>query len=178
MRIIVNKIVLICLVVLNIFFISELKAQWFDMPIGGQCYLVITKSVLTGGAGSNLQSTYTSNQDHVIRSFFKLYWSGGNHQWDWAVDINKTDINQPEDLLVDVRRTSDGQSNKTDYTITDRQTNRNITDAATEFFKGRIRERVFFTYFRAWNIYAQYRVREVSAALQQQTYETIICYTI
>jgi len=159
---------------------GEVKGQWTGITLTGEWNLNINQGDLEGGAGSNLRSTYTSNQDQVTIEFFALYFSGGWHTWNWAVDIHKVDVTWHSNLLLDVRRTGDGQCNQADYSISGGISYINITDTDIEFFRGRIRGQGswFFTYFRAWDIPVQYRVRGVSATLPSQIYTTTIYYTI
>ncbi|MFO7891625.1 MAG: hypothetical protein R6V04_14950 [bacterium] len=150
-----------------------------DITVTGGWDLYITQADLQGGAGSNLRSTYTSDADQILVEFYSLYLWPGYRTWNWAVDIHKQDGNWHSDLLIDVRRTGDGQCNQTDYSIIGGTSYINITNTDTEFFYGRISGNLgWLGAFTVSDVPIQYRIRGVSATLPAQTYTITIYYTI
>lgn len=159
---------------------EEAKSQISTgITVTGAWNLYITQADLQGGAGSNLRSTYTSDADQILIEFYGLYFWPGFRTWNWAVDIHKEDGNWHSNLLIDARRTGDGQCNQTDYSISGGTSYMNITNTDAEFFYGRISGNLgWFGIFTASDITIQYRIQGVSATLQTQTYATTIYYTI
>lgn len=168
------------LFLLIVFCITEAKTQIATtITVIGQWDRNITQADLQGGAGSNLNSTYTSNASQVLLEIYRLYLFPGNKIWNWAVDVHKEDVNWHTDLLIDVRRTGNGQCNQTTYSVSGGTSYMNITGTDSQFFFGQVSGYLgWFGSFTVSDIPLQYRLRGVSATVPAQTYTTTIYYTI
>lgn len=105
------------------------------IPVFGQMALSMTGGVsetidrddLTAGAGSDLASDYISSTSAGSIDI------SGTSGISWKVQVKKTDGTWDSDMLVYVRRTSDGSGSGT---ITDGDTYQQITDTYTDLFTG------------------------------------------
>ncbi|MEJ2628548.1 MAG: hypothetical protein P8078_08335 [bacterium] len=175
-----NKKYLLILTLL-LFCTGEVKSQIFtSITLTGDWDLYLTQTDLQGGAGSNLNGTYTSDSgDPVLVEIYRLYLFPGFKTWNWAIDIHKQDVVWHTDLLIDARRTGDGICNQTNYSISGGTNYTNITDTDAEFFSGQISGNLGWVgSFSVTDIPIQYRIRGVSATLPSQAYSTTIYYTI
>jgi len=150
------------------------------VTLTGSWDLYITQTDLQGGAGSNLNSTYTSDPgDPVLVEIYRLYLFPGYKTWNWAIDIHRQDAVWHTDLLIEARRTGDGSCNQSSYSISGGTGYMNITTTDAEFFSGQISGNLgWLGSFSVTDIPIQYRIRGVSAILPSQAYSTTIYYTI
>jgi hypothetical protein len=105
-------------------------ASWATMSITvtGSWFETIDESDLTGGAGSDLVSTYESAADQIGVGI------GGTGNREWRVDIRKLDSVWHPDLGLSVRRTSDGSGSGW---IAGGTSYQEVGDVYQEFFRGR-----------------------------------------
>jgi len=133
-----------------------------DIVATGDWSGTIGTSDLTGGAGTDLNSIYTSDSDQVSITI-----SNTADDWDfWRVDVRKSDTTWDDDLVVSVMRTSSGTgaggiSGGTSYVA--------AGALDTEFFRGRGDRS---------NILAKLRLSGVSVQVPPNTYSTSIVFTV
>jgi len=152
-----------------------------NITCNGSWDLVISSSDMLGGAGSNLNSTYTSASDQVLIGVWQLYWLGfgtGSRTWNWAVDVNRSGGTWHGDFVLSVRRTGSGTSDDT-YSITDGTNYQPISTIQTELFQGTLSGSGFLLLFlNADDIPVQYQLSGVSATIPANNYSTTIVYTV
>lgn len=133
-----------------------------DITATGNWSGTIDASGLTGGAGTDLNPTYTSASDQVSITI-----SNTSDDWDfWRVDVRKSDTNWHNDLGLSVRRTSSGTgtgsiSGGTSYIA--------AGDLDTEFFRGRGDRS---------NILVKLQLSGVSVQVLPGTYSASIVFTV
>ena len=156
-----RKIPFIGLFILYSFIGYEQRAQAeVTITVTGSWMLTISTGDLQGGAGSDLNPTYESATDQIIIDIG----SGKNDYW--RVDVSKIDFNWDSQMLLSVKRTSDGSgggfiSGGTNYLL--------ITDTDQEFFNG---------FKKIDDIAIQLQLDGISLEIPEDTYSTTVYYTI
>jgi len=148
---------------------SALLAQNVLITVTGDWNLTLDVTDLQGGAGSNLVGTHSSAVDVTRVTLKKDYggtWWEFLINFDWRVDISKSDTNWDANLQLWTRRTGNGTglgsiSGGTAY--------QQVTGVDSYFFNGN---------FPHYNIPIQYQVRGVSVQVPADSYETTVVYTI
>jgi hypothetical protein len=141
-----------------IFYMMILVPVIFPMGItaSGDWSVSVDESDLLGGAGSDVESTYTSNANQTNISII------GTQDGDWQVNISKVDQTWHSDFTIYARRTS-GTG------ITGGSTYQEITDSDRYFFNGT------GDYFI---IGIQYQLEGISLQIPAATYSIIVYYTL
>lgn len=117
---------------------------------------------LTAGAGSDLNSTYTSLNNATIIDI------GGAGNNNWRVDVRKTDATWDGNFHIFVRRTGDG-SGPGPGTISGGTSFMEVTAIDTQFFSGS-RNRS--------NVPVAYQLQGVSLNIGPNTYNTSVTFTV
>jgi len=136
-----------------------------SISVSGSWSETIDVTDLTGGPGSDLNSTYTSASNvvyHSISSSSYRLWES----WDWRVDVRRSDINWDSRFQLYVRRSSNGIgfgsiSGGTAYQL--------ISTSDQQFYTG--------TYHR-YLVGCQFELRNVSVQIPADDYTTTVIYTI
>lgn len=114
----------------SLFFLNPTPAlAVLNITVTGSWSQSIDKNNLTGGAGTNLTSTYTSAQNANLMTI-----TGTKNRNDrWQVTIRRIDTSWNSTLQLLARRTSNGSGNGT---VSGGQTYIQVTTSATTFFSG------------------------------------------
>jgi len=148
---------------------TNVSAQQISLSVSGTWRLTISASDVSSGAGSDVNSTYTSNTDQIDVDVDKVVY--GNF-WDWfisynwRVDVSRNDINWNSNMELWARRSSDGFGFGS---IGGGSTYRRITGSASTFFWGNGR--------RFWTN-VQYQLRGMSVTVPPGNYRTVVVYTV
>lgn len=132
-----------------------------SIAVTGSWYETVNKNDLLFGAGSDLQSTYTSVSGQVLIDISDT--TGSTDAW--RVDIWKIDDNWDNRLYPWVRRTSDG----TGGSVNGGGSFQEITDISTSFFSGA---------GNVTGINVQLRLTGASVQISPSSYTTVIYYTV
>ena len=133
-----------------------------DITVTGSWTQSIDKNNLTGGAGTNLTSTYTSSQNINLIDI-----TGQTSKWDnWQVNIKRIDTTWNSNLLVFARRTSNGKGKGS---ISGGLAYIQVTQSDTTFFTG-AGDRSTIT--------IQLQLTGASLTIPPNQYSTIIQYTV
>lgn len=149
---------LILFLLVSLFFAAWIAHAGTSISVTGSWSEAIDKNDLVNGAGSDLQSTYTS-----ISGQISIDISGASG--DWRVDIRKVDTNWNDNLHTYVRRTSDGSGGS----VSGGTSYKSVTDINTSFFSG------------SGNVTAinvQLEMRNASIQITPSSYSTVLNYTV
>lgn len=137
-------------------------AEAISIAVTGAWAEIVDESDLQGGPGSSLASTYESAADEVVIDITDTSGSDDN----WRVDVRRSDTTWHEDLVLWVKRTSDGNG---DGAISEGTTYQQITTSDTAFFSGS---------GNRTTIYIQEKLTGVSAQMLADDYVTTLIYTV
>ncbi|MDP6116172.1 MAG: hypothetical protein QGF00_01985 [Planctomycetota bacterium] len=153
----------ILLLLMPVFYCS-LAAQTPSIRVRGNWSERVNEADLTAGAGSDLESTYTStNGQYTLR----ITGFGNTAVQDaWRVDVRKNDTNWDTALKLFVKRTSNGFGTGT---VSGGTTFQEVTNTDKTFFNGS-NDRSFLR--------VQARVTGVSLTIPPAVYSTAIVFTI
>jgi len=151
---------IIVILIFGIFFLAD-KAEAIDITVVGSWSLSITSADLVAGAGSDLKSDYESATDAVSISISAT--AGASDSW--RVDVKKVDTNWQGNLILYIKRTSNG----TGGSVSGGTAYQEVTDINTFFFSGSD---------DASGIKAQLKLSGVSIQVPIDTYTTTVYYTI
>jgi hypothetical protein len=143
----------------------SLEAENVSIKVRGRWSERIDEANLTAGAGSDLNSTYTSaNGEFELR----ITGFGDNTAIKdaWRVDVRKNDTNWVTALKLFVKRTSNGIGTGT---VSGGTTFQEVTNTDKTFFDGSNNR---------FSLQIQARVSGVSLQITQATYTTSIVFTI
>lgn len=144
-----------------LFFAPQTAHAAISITATGSWYETVDKNDLMYGAGSDLQSTYTSVSGQVLINI-----SGTTGPTDaWRVDIRKIDDNWDNRLYPWIRRTSDG----TGGSVNGGGSFQEVTDINTSFFSGA---------GNVSGINVQLRLTGASVQINPSSYITLIYYTV
>jgi len=144
-----------------LFFVSQTAHAAISITVTGSWVETIDKNDLLSGAGSDLQSTYTSVSGQV-----SLNISGTSGASDaWRVDIRKVDDNWNNNLHPYVMRTSAG----TGGSVSGGASYQEVTDINTLFFSGS---------GDVTGINMQLRLTGASIQISPSSYSTVLYYTV
>lgn len=104
-----------------------------SVSVSGSWYLDLTQADLSDGAGSDLVPTHESAAGVITMNINKSG-VGWFTNWDWRIDVSRSDLNWPSEFSLDIRRSSNGFgfgsiSGGTSY--------QEITGSSQAFFYGR-----------------------------------------
>ena len=148
--------------ILLLFALTEVEA--IDISATGGWGETIDASDLVSGAGSNLVDTYESTSDATTITISNCK----NNNDNWSVRVHRLDDSSwHNDLIVYVKRTSDGQgggsiSGGLDYVFV-------LTIGQALFFSGKGDRS---------NIAVQYKVTGMSVDVSPATYNTTVVFTV
>jgi hypothetical protein len=144
-----------------LFFAAQTAHAAISITVTGSWVETIDKNNLVAGAGSNLQSTYTSVSGQVSIDI-----SGTSGASDaWRVDVKKIDSNWNNNLHPYVMRTSDG----TGGSVSGGTSYQEVTDINTSFFSGS---------GDVTGINVQLRMTGASIQITPASYSTVLYYTV
>lgn len=144
-----------------LFFTAQMANAGISITVTGNWFETIDKNDLLFGAGSDLQSTYTSVSGQVSIDI-----SGTSGPTDaWRIDIRKVDNNWNNKLDPYVRRTSDGSGGS----VSGGTSYQSVTDINTSFFSGT---------GDVTGIKVQLRMTGVSIQISPSSYSTVLYYTV
>ncbi len=144
-----------------LFFAAQTAHAAVSITVTGAWVETIDKNDLLYGAGSDLQSTYTSVSGQISIDI-----SGTNGPTDaWRVDIRKVDDNWNNNLHPYVMRTSAG----TGGSVSGGTSYQEVTDINTSFFSGS---------GDVTGINVQLRLTGASIQINPSSYTTVIYYTV
>lgn len=129
---------------------SQRSAEAVSIAVTGNWNLSFGENDLIGGAGTDLQSTYSSASNEL-----RLTISGSTGAW--RVDVRKSDSNWHANFVLKVRKTS----GKTKPTVT-------VQDTDTEFFSDK----------KNISCNVQVILENVSVAIPADTYTTTLVFTV
>ena len=150
----------IVILIFGIIFLAG-KAEAIDIAAVGSWSLSVTSADLVAGAGSDLKSDYESAVDAVSISISAT--AGALDSW--RVDVKKVDTNWQGNLILYIKRTSDG----TGGSISGGTAYQEVTDINTSFFSGSD---------DVSGVKAQLKLSGVSIQIPIDTYTTIVYYTV
>ena len=136
------------------------KRPRLSIKVTGNWSETIDKNDLLYGAGSDLQSTYTSASGQVLIDI-----RGARRNDAWRIDIRKLDNNWNDNLHPYVMRTSDGRGGS----VSGGTSSQEVTDINTPFFSGSGRVR---------GINVQLRLTGASIQISPSSYSTVLYYTV
>ena len=137
------------------------KTEAIDITVVGSWNLSITSSDLVEGAGSDLKSDYESAADAVSISISAT--AGVSDAW--RVDVKKVDTNWQGNLILYIKRTSNGIGGS----VSGGTAYQEVTGSDTSFFSGSD---------DVSGIKAQVKLNGVSVQIPIDIYTTTIYYTI
>ena len=144
-----------------LFFAAQTAHAAISITVTGAWVETIDKNDLLYGAGSALQSAYTSVSGQVLIDI-----SGTSGSTDaWRIDIRKVDSNWNNNLHPYVMRTSDG----TGGSVSGGASYQEVTDINTSFFSGS---------GDVTGIKVQLRLTGVSVQIPLSSYSAVIYYTV
>lgn len=150
-------------------FSFKLTAQEARIDVSGSWSVTIDETDLVAGAGSDLNSTYTSETNQITVNVDKIVY--GNF-WDWfvyynwRVDVRRSDINWDSNFRLYVRRTGSGFGFGS---ISGGTSFQEVTLVDQTFFSGSRRR---------YYIYLQLQLENVSINISPDTYNTTVIYTV
>lgn len=150
-------------------FSFKLIAQEATIDVSGSWSVTIDETDLVAGAGSDLNSTYTSETNQITVNIDKIVY--GNF-WDWLVnynwrvDVRRSDINWDSNFRLYVRRTGNGFGFGS---ISGGTSFQEVTLVDQTFFSGSRRR---------YYIYLQLQLENVSINISPDTYSTTVIYTV
>lgn len=150
----------IVILIFGIIFLAG-KSEAIDITAVGSWNLYITSADLAAGAGSDLKSDYESVADAVSIDISAT--AGASDSW--RVDVKKVDTDWQGDLILYIKRTSDG----TGGSVSGGTAYQEVTDVGTSFFSGSD---------DISGIKAQLKLSGVSIQVPIDTYTTTVYYTI
>ncbi|NWG10092.1 MAG: hypothetical protein HXX80_07320 [Nitrososphaerales archaeon] len=156
-----RKNILILILFLNPILLTiplHLSAENLKISASGSWLLSIDQSNLISGGRSNLQSTYQSPPDATLIDI------KANKKSSWAVYVRRIPL--PNNLTIDVRRTSDGRGQGT---IEGGENFIPLGEGYTMLFRGRGERK---------DITVQYRIRGVSISISPGLRDLQIIYTV
>lgn len=137
-------------------------AEAISIAVTGAWGEIVDESDLQGGPGSSLASTYESAADEVVIDITSTSGSDDN----WRVDVRRSDTTWHEDLVLWMKRTSNGNG---DGTISGGTAYQQITSTDTPFFSGS---------GNRTTIYIQEKLTGVSTQMFADNYATTLIYTV
>jgi hypothetical protein len=137
------------------------KTEAIDITAVGSWSLSIDSADLVAGAGSDLKSDYESVADAVSISISAT--AGASDSW--RVDVKKVDTDWQGNLILYIKRTSDG----TGGSVSGGTAYQEVTDVDTSFFSGSD---------DVSGVKAQLKLSGVSIQVPIDTYTTTVYYTI
>jgi hypothetical protein len=137
------------------------KTEAIDITAVGSWSLSIDSADLVAGAGSDLKSDYESVADAVSISISAT--AGASDSW--RVDVKKVDTDWQGNLILYIKRTSDG----TGGSVSGGTAYQEVTDVDTSFFSGSD---------DVSGVKAQLKLSGVSIQVPIDTYATTVYYTI
>ncbi|HFA52186.1 MAG TPA: hypothetical protein ENJ95_24475 [Bacteroidetes bacterium] len=143
-------------------------AQIFINVTGEWNYSVSVNDITE--AGNDFQGTYSSASNQVLidvrqrNFFFDLFFN-----YNWRVDIRKSDIDWHPNLVLSARRTGNGSPLFFSGNVNGGTTYQQVSNANQSFFSGN-RSRL--------DIPVQYRISGVSVLLPAKAYTTTVVYTV
>jgi len=144
-----------------LFFVPQTAHAGISIKVTGNWSETIDKNDLLSGAGSDLQSTYTSVSGQISIDI-----SGRIGVSDaWRIDIRKVDNNWSNNLHPYVMRTSDGNGGS----VSGGTSYQEVTDINTPFFSGSGKVR---------GIKVQLRLTGASIQIPPSSYSTMLYYTV
>ncbi len=151
----------ISILLFGLIFLANRAEGAISVTLTGDWNLTITSSDLISGAGSDLKSDYESSVDAVSISI-----SGTTGALDsWRIDVDKVDSNWHSDLILYVKRTSDG----TGGSVSGGTSYQQVTDTNQSFFSGSD---------DVSGISVQSKLSGVSIQIPPDTYATAVYYTV
>lgn len=144
-----------------LFFVPQTAYADISITVTGNWSETIDKNYLLSGAGSDLQSTYTSASGQVSIDIKGT--KGTNDAW--RIDIRKVDNNWNDNLNPYVMRTSDGKGGS----VSGGTSYQEVTDINTPFFSGSGKVK---------GINVQLRLTGASIQIRPSSYSTILYYTV
>ena len=127
---------------------------------------IVNASDLTGGAGTNLTSSYESGAAQIQLSVTEIQYEHG-----FRVDVRRSDVSWHASLIVSVRRTGDGTGVGT---ISGGLSYQAVGTSSAAFFSGTVPEGG--TYSRLL-IPVQVQVSGVSVLIPPHSYSTHVIFT-
>ncbi len=144
-----------------LFFVPQTAYADISITVIGNWSGTIDKNDLLSGAGSDLQSTYTSASGQVSIDIRNV--KGINDAW--RIDIRKVDNNWSNNLHPYVMRISDGKGGN----VSGGTSYQEVTDINTSFFSGS-------GMVKGINI--QLRLTGASIQIRPSSYSTVLYYTV
>lgn len=143
------------------------KGQIAISIIGNWNYSIPTNDI--SEAGSDFSGTYSSSSNAVTVDVFQQSWFANFFNYNWRVDIRRSDVDWHSNLQLYTRRTGNGSPFFFNGNISGGTSYQQITNTNQLFFNGN-RTRL--------DIPIQYEIRNVSVLIPAKTYETTIIYTV
>jgi hypothetical protein len=153
--------IFIIFILAPLFFVIQTAHAGISITVTGNWFETIDKNDLLSGAGSYLQSTYTSASGQV--SIDIIATKGINDAW--RIDIRKLDNNWNDNLHPYVMRTSDGKGGS----VIGGTSYQEVTDINTPFFSGSGKVK---------GINVQLRLSGASIQIPSSSYSTVLYYTV
>lgn len=151
----------IVILIFGIIFLAG-KAEAIDITAVGSWNLSITSADLVAEAGSDLKSDYESAADAISISISAT--AGASDYW--RIDVKKVDTNWQGNLILYIKRTSNGTGGSVSGGAAAYQ---EVTDSNTSFFSGSDDVN---------GVKAQLKLSGVSIQVPIDTYTTTVYYTI
>ena len=151
----------VLIILFGLIFFANRAEGAISVTVTGSWSLTITSSDLISGAGSDLKSDYESAADAVSITI-----SGTTGALDtWGIDVRKVDTNWHSDLILYVKRTSNGIGGSVSGGTSYQQ----VTGTNLSFFSG--------SDDVSW-INVQLKLSGVSIRISPVTYTTTVYYTV
>jgi hypothetical protein len=153
--------IFIIFLLVPLFFVLQTAHAGISITVTGNWSETIDKNDLLSGAGSDLQSTYTSASGQVTIDIIGT--NGINDAW--RIDIRKVDNDWNDNLHPYVMRTSDGKGGR----VIGGTSYQEVTDISTPFFSGSGKVK---------RINVQLRLSGASIQIPPSSYSTVLYYTV
>ncbi len=158
------KLIWTIFIILLLFTLAH--SQEVTLRVDGNWTRNIGSADLTGGAGSDLQSTYNSSNDGAAISMDiskSPWWLYLFVRWNWRIDVNYEIMNWHPNMQLWVRRT--GQESD----IYDGMNFQQVTTNPTYFISGNRNH---------YNVPLEYELRGISVYIPVDQYQVTVVYTI
>lgn len=146
---------------------ENLGAQIAIDAIGNWNYTVPTSDITE--AGRNFGGTYASSANQVQLDIFQTAWLLNFFNYNWRVDVRKSDTDWNSNLKLYARRTGNGTPWWATGTISGGTSYLELTNSNKTFFSGSR---------TTLSIPVQFQITGVSVLLPAKTYSTTVVYTV
>lgn len=161
-----TKILTIVLAVLLLCVVPFNKSHCITFNTSGSWTQTVTVSNLTGGAGSDLTSTYESGSSQATCS---VDWTLFGLLSSWRIDVHRVDGTWNSNLHLYIKRTGDGWNLLAGYIDCCGTSYQEVTGASQNFFWG---------HGNVFDIPMQFKLTGISVSIPAGTYTTTVYLTL